>query len=87
MGSEVFENDGCTFWFDVWRGVDLTGCCAVHDQAYANGHTFTDWISANIGLMTCGIQHGVWDWAALAFIGVCSPVGAWLFFRGRKAQR
>ncbi|MCF1744233.1 hypothetical protein [Paradevosia shaoguanensis] len=79
-----FEDDGCTFWFDFWRGIDLRRCCDVHDAAYAQGHTVIEWFSANMGLLGCGIINGAPDWAVLAFLGVCSPVAAFLFFRGKK---
>jgi len=28
-----FEGDGCTFWFDTWRGIDLTQCSVAEYEA------------------------------------------------------
>jgi len=80
----IAEGDGCTFWFDVWRGINVRMCCDAHDAAYAVGYTFYDWVRANQALIQCGIERGVWDWAILAGIGVFSPVGAWFYFMGKK---
>lgn len=78
------ENDGCTFWFDQWRGIDLRGCCDVHDNAFAVGTSPAEFLAANIDLLSCAIHLGAWDWGVLAFLGVMSPVGAYLFFFGKK---
>ena len=80
----MFENDGCTFWFDQWFGVNLRACCDVHDEAFATGHTLQEFLQANWELFLCGWSSGAPVWALLALIGVCSPVGAYLFFFGSK---
>jgi len=82
----LFENDGCTFWPDQWRGVSLSDCCAVHDEAFAYGRSFAEFLQANVGLFQCGVAHGAWEWAALAFAGVMT-LGAPMFFLGRKKVR
>lgn len=78
------ENDGCTFWFDQWFGVDVRHCCDIHDQAFAVGRSPVEFLRANLELLRCGLEAGVPVWAFPAFLGVMSPVGAYLFFFGKK---
>ena len=81
---DVPVNDGCTMWFDVWRGISLRHCCDVHDQAYASSTSLLVWVRSNLELVQCGIAAGAWDWALLAGIGVSSPIALILFIRGKK---
>lgn len=81
------ENDGCTFWFDQWFGTDVRYCCDAHDLAFAVGTSPQEFLQANLELLRCGLGAGVPLWAALAFIGVMSPVGAFLFFFGKKSPK
>jgi len=78
-----FEDDGCTLFFDKWKGIDLRQCCDVHDQAFAYGTTFDQWVDANLALVQCGIDHGALGWAVLAFFGLFIG-SAPFFFLGRK---
>jgi len=79
----MFENDGCTFWFDNWFGLQMSKCCDVHDNAYAVGHGVFDFFHANFNLMICGFQMNAPGWSILAFCGV-SIGGAIPFFFGHK---
>jgi len=27
-------DDHCTLFWDVWRDIDISGCCIVHDEMY-----------------------------------------------------
>lgn len=78
------ENDGCTFWFDTWRGISLRHCCDAHDTAFATTSSLRDFTRANLDLFACGLNAGVPLWSLLALIGVFSPIAIWLYFRGKK---
>lgn len=78
--------DGCTFWLDSWFGIDLTHCCDVHDERFAVGRQLGEFVAANLELLQCGSAAGAPLWAILAFVGVMSPVGLYLFLFGRKRQ-
>jgi hypothetical protein len=36
--SKPFSSDGCSCWFDTWKGVDLYPACFLHDLAYWAGY-------------------------------------------------
>jgi LPXTG-motif cell wall-anchored protein len=76
----MFENDGCTLFPEgTWAT-----CCDIHDQAFAVGTEFHEFISANWQLYTCMSQHNP-IMALLALIGVMT-LGATFFFLGRKRR-
>lgn len=81
----AFVSDGCTWFFNVWRGIDLTSCCVAHDLAWFN-HPL-DWgvfWSSNIDLAVCFAQAGAVEVAIGALIGVTVIGGLFLFPRKRK---
>lgn len=40
--KKVFYSDGCTAWFDQWRGYDLYPACFLHDLKYWSGYPGED---------------------------------------------
>lgn len=71
-----FENDGCTFSPDKWRGVDLSGCCGAHDVSFGNAATLGERLAANDLLAQCAAGIGAADWGALAWIA-CGLFALW----------
>ena len=39
---KVFSSDGCTMWFDEWRGVSLYNACFLHDLKFWAGYPGED---------------------------------------------
>ncbi len=37
-----FKSDGCTLWFDAWKGVELYPACFLHDLKYWAGYPGED---------------------------------------------
>jgi protein tyrosine phosphatase (PTP) superfamily phosphohydrolase (DUF442 family) len=37
-----FQSDGCSLWFDTWRGIDLYPACFLHDLKYWAGYSGED---------------------------------------------
>ncbi|MCP5049591.1 MAG: hypothetical protein GY940_20645 [bacterium] len=37
-----FKSDGCSMWFDHWKGVDLYPACFIHDLKYWAGQPDED---------------------------------------------
>jgi hypothetical protein len=37
-----FKSDGCSMWFDTWKGVSLYSACFVHDIKYWSGYPNED---------------------------------------------
>jgi hypothetical protein len=37
-----FKSDGCSLWFDAWKGVDLYPACFLHDLKYWAGYPGED---------------------------------------------
>jgi len=37
-----FKSDGCSLWFDTWKGVSLYSACFLHDLKYWAGHPGED---------------------------------------------
>lgn len=35
---KTFKSDGCSMWFDTWKGVDLYSACFLHDLKYWAGY-------------------------------------------------
>ena len=33
-----FKSDGCTMWFDSWKGISIYSACFLHDLKYWAGH-------------------------------------------------
>ncbi|MEY3220038.1 MAG: hypothetical protein RIT27_1395 [Pseudomonadota bacterium] len=33
-----FKSDGCTYWFNEWKGVDIYPACFLHDLKYWAGY-------------------------------------------------
>lgn len=80
----LFVSDGCTGFFQSWRGVDLTACCTAHDLAwYSSPGDWSAWLTSNVDLALCFARVGVPELALPAFLAVCT-VGAILFLRKRK---
>ena len=40
--STPFKSDGCSMWFDTWRGVSLYPACFLHDLKYWAGYPDRD---------------------------------------------
>lgn len=79
-----FVSDGCTGFFDTWRGIDLTACCTAHDYAwYSHPGDWLVWAGSNIELGSCFVAAGTWELFVPAVVAV-STVGAVLFARNRK---
>lgn len=36
--SKPFKSDGCSMWFDFWKGVSLYEACFLHDLKYWAGY-------------------------------------------------
>ncbi len=73
-----FASDGCTGFFDVWRGIVLRSCCVAHDLAwYERPGDWIAWAVSNVEFAACFWQAGAWEIAILAFLAV-STVGALL---------
>lgn len=84
MNEFVF--DGCTGFFDVWRGIDLNQCCYAHDLSwYQNPGDWSVWLSSNIDLVACFYQLGVWEVAIGGAIAVFT-IGALLFALPRRKK-
>lgn len=81
--------DHCTGWFDAWWG---EACCRIHDEAFAKGGGFVDFLASNVELGRCVAQFGD-PWSLLN--GLVMPVGTtvlgWIFWRraakARSARR
>jgi len=77
--TEPFVSDGCTGFFDVWRGIALRSCCETHDVAwYERPGDWLAWAVSNVELAACFWQAGAWEIAILGFLAV-STLGALLF--------
>ncbi len=86
MASQTVPvDDGCTGFFDMWRGIDLIPCCNIHDIAWAQDMDPAQWIQTNIDLSVCFWNLGAWELAIPAFIAV-TVVGAALYWVFRKAK-
>lgn len=84
MWWDILEGDGCTFWFDEWRGIALKHCCDAHDTAFATTLDLGAFFRANLELAWCGVTAGAADWAIFALVGVMSPIGMLVYFAGKK---
>lgn len=79
MKPDDFVSDGCTGFFDVWRGISLRHCCEAHDLAwYEHPGDWLAWARSNVDLAACFWQAGAPEIAILGFAAV-STVGALLF--------
>lgn len=77
--SSEFVSDGCTGFFDVWRGVDLYPCCYAHDLAwYQHPGDWVVWAQSNIDLAICVARAGAPE-LFIPFLIVVSSIGALLF--------
>lgn len=87
FASHDFNNDGCSFWFNQWRNVDMRPCCAIHDVAFGAANDLAGRIAANDGLFSCAVHAGAWDWGVLAFIGTgaFALYRTWILAQERKA--
>ncbi len=36
--EKPFKSDGCSLWFDTWKGIDLYPACFLHDLKYWAGY-------------------------------------------------
>lgn len=84
--ARLFEDDGCTLSPESWRGIDLSACCNVHDEAFAYGKQAWEFLTANIELYSCAVSKGAWDWGTVALI-VTMGLGWIPFFFGYKKLR
>ena len=81
-----FTSDGCTGFFDTWRGVDLQPCCTAHDLAWwQSPGDWSLWFGSNVDLGVCFYQAGVWELAIPACLAV-TTIGAVLFALKRKER-
>ena len=46
-----FKSDGCSMWFDSWKGKNIYWCCFLHDLAYWVGGDKVDRLIADAQLM------------------------------------
>ncbi len=82
-----FRSDGCTGFFDTWRGIDLLPCCHAHDLAWwQSPGDWLAWATSNIELGACFVSLGAWELAAPAVVAVFT-FGAFLFARKRRARQ
>ncbi len=40
--KEPFKSDGCSMWFDTWKGISLYPACFLHDLKYWAGYSGED---------------------------------------------
>jgi len=40
--ARPFKSDGCSMWFDCWRGISLYPACFLHDLKYWAGYAGED---------------------------------------------
>lgn len=80
------DDNGCTGWFNGWFGRDWTACCIAHDEAFATGTTFAEFVTANLDLGACVLQRGA-PFAAILMVAACSTIGAVFFFLGTKRPK
>lgn len=79
-----FVSDGCTGFFQSWRGIDLSDCCLAHDLAWYNAHgDLSVFLPSNIDLAACFVGHGAWELGIPAFLAV-TLIGIFLFLGKRK---
>lgn len=82
-----FASDGCTGFFEAWRGIDLLPCCAAHDLAwFQHGGDWGVWLASNIDLGMCFATRGAWEIALPAVVAV-STIGAVLFAIKSRRKR
>ena len=82
--SPEFFTDGCTGFFQSWRGIDLTGCCREHDFAWwSNPGDWIAWVMSIVALGLWFYRMGVWELVVPAVL-VVSTIGAVLFARKPK---
>ena len=76
-----FISDGCTGFPEVWRGIDLTDCCYLHDLDWFNAQgDLTLFLSSNVELANCFAAKGVWElW--LPALAAVTIIGIFLFLR------
>ncbi len=67
-----FKSDGCTMWFDTWKGVDLYPACFFHDLKYWCGYPGeeAERLIADAELMIDVAKSGVPKMAEIMFAGV-----------------
>ena len=74
-----FVSDGCTGFPDVWRGIDLSGCCYAHDLAWwMSDGDWQAWFTSNVDLGVCFFNAGAWEVALPGFLAI-TIIGAALF--------
>ena len=87
LQSASFVSDGCTWFFQSWRGIDLLPCCRDHDLAWFENVTrdFVQWLASNIELGACFVSIGAWELALPAVIAT-STIGFGMFYLWRKKR-
>ena len=67
-----FKSDGCSMWFDTWKGVDLYPACFLHDLKYWCGDTGeeAERLIADAELMIDVAKAGAPKMAEIMFAGV-----------------
>jgi hypothetical protein len=49
--QKPFSSDGCSMWFDSWKGISIYWCCFLHDLEYWVGGDEVDRLIADAQLM------------------------------------
>jgi hypothetical protein len=77
----TFKSDGCSMWFDNWKGVDMYPHCFMHDLKYWSGYEDedVDRLVADAELMIAVAKAGQPRMAEIMFHGV--RVGGHELFR------
>ena len=67
-----FKSDGCSMWFDTWKGVDLYPACFFHDLKYWCGYPKeeAERLIADAELMIDVAKAGAPKMAEIMFAGV-----------------
>lgn len=74
-----FVSDGCTWFPDVWRGIDLYPCCFRHDLWwFLHPGDWLAWAVSNINLGVCFVGAGAWE-LFLPALGALFTIGAAVF--------
>ena len=68
------KKDYCTWFPESWRGVDISGCCKIHDDNCGT-HSFYKCLRAKIGRVPSAI------------IAVGGGLGCWVKYTRRMFRR
>lgn len=76
--------NGCTWFVDTWRGINIRPCCDEHDEAFYLGTNVVEFIWANIQIAICFAERGAFELSVPAFIAT-TLIGGLFFVAGAKA--